>query len=158
MSHALVIPLEALEQGPYRLEGSLPGEFLGLQDEVSIRNIGDISYHLTAERLNQEVLVRGSVEAPMELECGRSGLFFSTMVRESAFLRDYSLGDVEGALDIADDVREAIVIEIPSYPVSPEAQSEDFCLPKLPGEWIDDDEPEEGPNVWKDLDKFKPNN
>ena len=93
----------------------------------------------------------------MELECVRSGLFFSTIVRDSAFLRDYSLDDLEGDLEITEDVREAVVIEIPAYPVSPEARSEDYEIPRLPGESREDGGPgtDEGP--WKDLDHFTPN-
>lgn len=157
MSTALTIPLDALEKGPFQLRGALPGEMLGLEGEVSIRNVGEVSYTLTAERLQQDVLVRGEVEVPMELECVRSGLFFSTIVRDSAFLRDYSLSDLEGDLDIADDVREAIVIEIPAYPVSPEAQAEDFKIPQLPQEWQDDGQPDSDASPWKDLDQFTPN-
>ena len=157
MSEPLTIPLDALEKGPFRLQGSLPGSMLGLQDEVSIRNVGDVAYELTAERIQQEVLVRGQVEVSMELECVRSGLFFSTIVRDSAFLRDYSIGDLEGDLDITEDVREAVVIEIPAYPVSPEAQSEEFKLPPLPRELQDDSEPDPDKSPWKDLDQFSPN-
>jgi len=149
--------LEALENGPFRLQGSLPGTLLEMENEASVRNIGDVAYDLTAERLQQEVLIRGQVEAPMELECVRSGLFFSTIVRDSAFLRDYSIGDLKGDLDITEDVREAVVIEIPAYPVSPEAQSEEFKLPPLPRELQDDSEPDPDKSPWKDLDQFSPN-
>jgi uncharacterized metal-binding protein YceD (DUF177 family) len=157
MFEPLTIPLEALEKGPFRLQGALPGHFLELENEVAIRNVGDVAYDLTAERLQQEVLIRGSIEAPMELECVRSGLFFSTIVRDSAFLRDYSIGDLEGDLNITEDVREAVVIEIPAYPVSPEAQSEDFEIPRLPGEFQDDSPPGPDKSPWKDLDQFTPN-
>lgn len=154
MSVSLLIPLDALENGPYQLQGSLPGSVLDVDHEASIRNVGAVAYDLTAERVGQEVLVRGVVEAPMELECVRSGLFFSTIVRDSAFLRDYSIDDLQGDLNVVDDVREAVVIEIPLYPVSPEARSEDFKLPRLPGEWTDDGGPGADESPWKDLDNF----
>ncbi len=155
MSPPLTIPIDALERGPFHLQGELPGSLLDLEQEVSIRNVGAVRYDLTAERMNQEVLVRGTLEVSMELECVRSGLFFSTMVRDSAFLRDYSLDLPGGDLDISEDVREALVIEIPSYPVSPEADSEEFTLPSLPGEWTDDRAPPDADdNPWNDLDQL----
>jgi len=155
MSHPLTIPLDALERGPFHLEGELPGSILDLEEEISIRNVGSVGYDLTAERMNHEVLVRGTLEVSMDLECVRSGVFFSTLVRDSAFLRDYSLDQFEGDLNISEDVREALVIEIPSYPVSPEAESEDFELPSLPGEMTDDRAPPGAENnPWKDLDQL----
>lgn len=157
MLDALTIPLDALDKGPFELKGSLPGAMLELGNEVSIRNVGAVDYALTAERVQQEVLIRGRVEAPMDLECVRSGLFFSTIVRDSAFLRDYSIDDLQGDLNITEDVREAIVIEIPHYPVSPEARSEDFEVPRPPAEWTNDAGPGPDESPWKDLDQFTPN-
>lgn len=160
MSYSLPIPLDALENGPYHLHGTLPGSLLDVEHEASIRNVGEVSYDLTAEKVGEEVLLRGRVAAPMELECVRSGLFFSTIVQDSAFLRAYSISDLpgglQGGLDVAEDVREAVVIEIPLYPVSPEARSEEFELPRPPSEWTGGDDSGAGESPWKDLENFKP--
>lgn len=155
MSISLKVPLETLERGPFQLEGALPGTLLDLEREPSIRNVGEVAYDLKAERAGAEVLVTGRVEAAMELECVRSGRFFSTIVRDSAFLRDYSTEELGDELDLADDVREAVVIQIPSYPVSPEARSPDFELPKLPKELTAGEEDEGGGSPWTDLDRLK---
>lgn len=155
MSISLKVPLEALERGPFQLEGVLPGTVLDLEREVSIRNVGEVSYDLKAERTGGEVLVTGRVEAPMELECVRSGRFFSTTVRDSAFLRDYSTEELGDELDLTDDVREAVVIQIPGYPVSPEAQAPDFVLPRLPKELTGDaKDGDGGGSPWNQLDRL----
>jgi len=153
MKSPLTIPVDALERGPFHLEGTLPGSVLELENEVSIRNVGDVIYELTAERKNQEILITGRVEASMELECVRSGLFFSTIVGDSAFLRDYSTQDIQGDLDLTEDVREAVVIQIPNFPVSPEARSEAFELPKLPPDLTGEGD-EEDDNPWNDLNRL----
>lgn len=90
----------------------------------------------------------------MELECVRSGLFFSTIVSESAFLRDYSTEDLREGVDLSEDIREALVIQIPSYPVSPEAQSPEFELPKLPSELTEDPDKNAVNSPWNDLDQL----
>jgi len=150
MKNPLLVSLESLEHGPTQLSGSLPGALLELKEEDGFRNMGEIQYDLTATRTGSEVLVTGSVEAPLEMECVRSGQFFSTKVQESAFLRDFSIEEIGGDFDLTDEVREAVLLQIPNYPVSPEAQSDDFELPALPSELTDDDDT----SPWKDLDNL----
>lgn len=153
MTTALHISLEALENGPVTLSGDLPGRFLDLDKDPSIGSVEGVSYELKAELAGAEVLVTGYVGAVLELECVRSGAFFSTKVEDSAFLRDYSTEDSGETLDLSEDVREAVVIQIPSYPVSPEAQAADFELPKLS---IDQTESAESADKspWNDLDQL----
>lgn len=150
MKSPLHLSLESLEHGPVQLSGVLPGSILGLEDEVEIRNVGDIRYELTATRTGTEVLVTGTAEAPMELECVRSGQFFSTILRESAFLRDFSIEESGDELDLTEEVREAVLLQLPNYPVSPEAQSDEFELPSLPSRLTDDEES----SPWNDLDNL----
>ncbi len=148
MNPKVLLFLDALDRGPVRLEGELPASILELSEVSSCRNVGPVSYRLLAEKKGEEVLVRGEVEAPLELECSRSGVFFSTIVRDSAFLRDYSLSECGDSVDVTADLREAVLLKIPLYPVSPEALSRDFSLPSLPG----DEAPPTGSRIWEALD------
>jgi len=150
MTSTLHLHIDSLERGPLRLEGALPASVLEMEGDPASHPQGDVTYDLLAEKKGQEVLVRGWVEVPMELECSRSGLFFSTIVRDSAFLRDYSIPESEGHLDLTSDLREAIVLNIPTYPISPEAQSDTFIPPRLP-ETIAAP-PETDGALWKTLD------
>jgi len=151
MNSLLNISLESLEHGPTLLKGALPGAVLDIEQEEGIRNVGDVCYDLTVTRTGAEVLITGSVEASMELECVRSGQFFSTIIRESAFLRDFPIEETGDSLDLTEEVREAVLLQLPNFPVSPEARSEDFTLPSLPSELTDDS----GASPWKDLDNLK---
>lgn len=152
MSSSLHLHLATLERGPVQLEGALPGSLLELDGDPTVRNVGDVSYRLTAEKKSAEVLVQGAVEVPLELECRRSGLFFSTLVQESAFLRDYLISEVpSGMIDLTEEVREAVLLQLPTYPVSPEAQSETYVPPGLSGE-DGEDGPDDGPSPWSTLD------
>lgn len=150
MKPPLQVSLESLERGPTTLSGALPGSLLELDGEKEIRNVGDICYEVTVSKAGSEVLATGSVEASMELECVRSGRFFSTIVRDSAFLRDFSTEEIGETLDLTDDVREAVLLQIPGFPVSPEASSDEFELPTLPDHLTD----EGGASPWSDLDNL----
>jgi len=150
MKSPLLVSLESLERGPTRLSGTLPGTIMELDGEEGIRNVGELVYELTVSKTGAEVLATGSAEAAMELECVRSGRFFSTNICESAFLRDYSIEEIGDTLDLTDDVREAVLLRIPGFPVSPEAQAEDFQPPALPGEPTDGDDS----SPWSQLDNL----
>lgn len=152
MNQQILLHIESLAHGPVRLRGALPPAVFGLENDPSVRNPRELNYELTAERKSAEVLVRGRVWADMELECAKSGLFFSTKVEDSAFLRDYSISDRSGPLDLTEDVREAVVINIPPYPVSPEARSPDFVPPELPANGKP--EPDGGDSPWSALNNL----
>jgi len=155
MSHPLHLHLASLERGPLRLQGALPGSLLDLEGDATVRNVGEIAYTLLAEKKSSEVLIQGTVEVPLELECRRSGLFFSTFIKESAFLRDYPISDVpSGMIDLTGDVREAVLLLLPAHPVSPEARSDSFVPPGLAG--VDVEEaPDDGPSPWSSLDSLR---
>ena len=148
----LILNLSDLESGPKSLQGTLPGALLDVEEEISIRVTGDLSYDLVAERVGEELLVRGSVEVPLELECSRSGAFFSTKGGDSHFLRDYSSAELSEAMDLTDDVREAVLLNIPPYPVSPEARSEEYVPPGVSVEEEPLEDGQAGP--WSDLDNL----
>ncbi len=141
----------SLENGPLSLEGELPGSVLDLEDDPTVNVLGGISYVLVAERLGDQIVVRGRLEVPLELECSRSGAFFSTMCRDSTFLRHYSISEVSESIDLTEEIREAVLLGIPTYPVSPEAQSEEFVLPGvLPPDAPSGSAPGDSP--WSSLD------
>lgn len=153
MSAQLHLHTASLERGPVHLEGSLRGTILELEDDPAVRNVGNIYYELDAERKSTDILIRGTVYAGMELECSRSGRFFSTEVKESAFVRDYSISECpSGVIDLTEDVREALLLAIPTYPVSPEAQDESFTPPGVKTE--SDDEPGSEGSPWSALNNL----
>jgi len=154
MSDPLSVSLEALDHGPVKLSGSLPGRFLDLESDPAIGEVGEISYEIEVERKGSEILATGTVSAPIELECVRSGLFFSTILQDSAFLRDYSSEELGDTLNLSEDLREAVVLQIPTYPVSPEARSPDFKLPTLSDGTPGTNERPDGDSPWDDLDQL----
>ena len=153
MSAQLHLHTASLERGPLHMEGTLRGSILDLGDDPTVRNVGDIFYELDAERKSTDILIRGTVHAVLELECSRSGRFFSTEVKESAFVRDYSISECPtGVIDLTEDVREALLLAIPNYPVSPEAQDASYTPPGVKTE--SDDEPGSEGSPWSALNNL----
>jgi uncharacterized metal-binding protein YceD (DUF177 family) len=110
-----------------RFEGEEPPETLGLEKDHFAKAEGPVLYDLEAQVVSHELVVQGVVSAPVSLMCSRCGEFFSTTLRVSSFLRAYELtGDAE-SVDITGDIREDILLEIPTYPTCSSAGKDGVC-------------------------------
>ena len=93
------------------------GRYTPSPDPVA-RAEGALKYSLDAELVGGgEVVVTGSAEVPVALLCGRCARFFSTNAKKSAFLRAYAWDDHPETLDLTDDIREELLLELPGYPL-----------------------------------------
>ncbi len=104
----------------YSVSGEEPGELLDLAHDPVARDPGPISYELTVELAGTELVVRGQVEVPLQLRCSRCAHFFSTTARVSSFLHAYECSEHLEFLDVSDDVREDLLLEIPGFPLCDE--------------------------------------
>ncbi len=98
-------------------EGEEPAELLELADPDEVRPTGPIVYRLCAELVSGGLLVAGAVSVPLQVACARCGDFFSTTAGDSSFLRDYPLAEGQVEVDVTPDLREAILLEIPRFPL-----------------------------------------
>lgn len=144
------ISLESLEKGPVHLEGGLPKELLEVSGEPRVEPETGVMYVIDVQRLGDEILVQGRVEAELRLECARSGAFFSTLLGDSAFLRAYPIQDCSAGLELAEDLREAVVLEIPAFPVDPAVGDAPIALAGMTDDMPEDDE--SNPSPWNSLD------
>jgi uncharacterized protein len=101
----------------YAVAGEEPGDLLELVRDPVARADGPIRYEMTVEAAGQELVVRGSVEAPLRLRCSRCAQFFSTTARVSSFLHAYEWAEHPEFLDVSADVREDLLLEIPGFPL-----------------------------------------
>ena len=143
------------EEG-YAVSGEEPGELLDLDRDPVARSDGPIRYELTVERAGQELIVRGRIEAPLRLQCSRCAHFFSTTARVSSFLRAYESAEHPEFLDVSDDVREDLLLEIPGFPLC-QAGCKGLCA--RCGQDLNEGTcgcapPEGGPSPWSALDKW----
>lgn len=102
-------------------EGEEDASILELQPADNLTPEGPVRYRVTAQVLKPRLIVHGEVEVPLRGECSRCGGFFSTLVRDPAFLRDYLLQDGQKEVDITPDLREAILLQLPANPLCAES-------------------------------------
>lgn len=97
-------------------EGQEPPAVLDL-DEEDIRIEGPLHYALHVQVVSGELIVRGQLRLNVAFRCCRCAEFFPFTVRERAFSVDRELSEDEECVDLTPDLREAILLAFPSYPV-----------------------------------------
>jgi uncharacterized protein len=117
----MIIRLENLPEQGLRYEGVEPPEILSLEPSAEFHPAGPLHYDLYAQLVDGILVVRGTVSAGMKGCCARCTQIFSTTVTDSGFLRDYS--DLQGLeeVDVTEDLREAILLNLPHFPLCGES-------------------------------------
>jgi uncharacterized protein len=101
-------------------EGDDPGSILKVEQEQFIRDPKDVHYALYAQRVSDELVVRGTLDVDVDLQCARCSEFFSTTVSVSDFLRACPAPEGTDSVDLTDDLREEILLHVPGFPVCSE--------------------------------------
>lgn len=138
-----------------RYEGDEPKELLDLEGDRFIEPSGPVHYDFLAQEASRQLVVRGGLRVRLELMCSRCAEFFSTTVEDSSFLRAYEVKAGTEVVDIGGDMREALLLKIPAYPVcSPECRglcpqcgqnlNKGLCSCRAP----------EKPSPWDDLNQL----
>ena len=113
----MIIEISKLSsEGANLYEGEDPGEVLDLQDDRFVHAGGAVSYRLEAQIVSHELVVRGSTGTEVSLLCCRCGGFFSTRIEVSSFLRAYPISEGAETVDVTPDLREEILLALPSFP------------------------------------------
>ncbi|MDY0148730.1 MAG: DUF177 domain-containing protein [Kiritimatiellia bacterium] len=115
------IPTTQIGEDGVAVADEVPGSLLDLQNDPVAREAGPIRYALRLERVGEELVVRGTVSAPLRLRCSRCAQFFSTTVQVSSFLHAYEWAAHPDFLDVSAEVREDVILEIPGFPLCDEA-------------------------------------
>ena len=150
------IETSQIGENGYTVEGEEPGDLLDLARDPVARSLGPIRYELTVEAAGAELVVRGWAETELRLRCSRCAQFFSTTARVSSFLHAYESAEHPEFLDVSDDVREDLLLEIPGFPLC-QAGCKGLCA--RCGQDLNEGAcgcvpSEEGPSPWSALDKW----
>ena len=116
----MLINVARIPEDGMPLEGEEPPEIFELEEPGDFRVAGPVCYELFAQLVSGRLLVRGTLTAPLETRCARCTQIFSTTVSDSGFLRDYSGIHGTEEVDITEDIREAIILSLPHFPVCDE--------------------------------------
>ena len=116
----MIIQLDEIPEQGVSLEGEEPAEILAMESSADFQPASPLGYTLYVQMVDEGLLVQGSLSALMEGRCARCTQLFSTMVVDSGFLRDYS--ELKGAeeVDVTEDLREAILLNLPRFPLCEE--------------------------------------
>jgi len=99
------------------LDGADPGSIMELDGDVFVEVEGDVRYGLHAQRVSEELVVRGTLSVGLGLACARCSEKFSTTIADSDFLRAYPVSKDTDSVDITVDMREELLLRIPDFPV-----------------------------------------
>jgi len=105
------IPLEGR-----RYTGEEPPSVLALESENDIRVDGPLLYDFLAQTAPGELIVRGSISVPVSFRCSKCAEQFQMTVKEPSFLSARE-ADADQSVDLTDEMREAIILSFPNYPV-----------------------------------------
>jgi len=151
----LLIPVARIAEDGSSFTGELPPEAMDLEGDRFIRPKGPIRYDLRAEIVSGQILVQGTVETELDLLCAACADFFSTTIRLSSFLHAYAIDPGLEVLDLTEDLREDILLEVPHYPRG--RLDELGCCMVCGRDVSKQDEPrptEAPPETWAALDKL----
>lgn len=152
----LIIDVSRLQEGGESLEGAVSPELLDLHESRPATPVGPISFNLRAEVVSHELIVSGGLAFECRVECCRCAEIYSTTVRVSSFLRAYEVPTGSETVDLTADVREDILLNLPSFPLCSES-CKGLCpecgknLNEGPCGCVRKD----GGNMWAALDELK---
>ena len=113
-------------------------------DEEFVHPFGGVRYRLDVRLFGTELLVRGRLEQDFDLVCSRCGEDFDTTIKVEDFTESYEVGEKIQEVDLTEDIRESIILALPSYPV---------CREDCPGIVQKDEKPVD--DRWNVLNKLK---
>jgi len=116
----MIIDVAKIPESGLKFNEEEPGEILGLEEGDEFRSAGPVRCDLYAQVVDEILIVRGTLAAPIKARCARCTQIFSTTVTDSGFLRDFP--GIEGTeeVDITEDLREAILLDLPHFPLCDE--------------------------------------
>lgn len=137
----LAVDVTRLDPDGEVLEGEL---FCVDVDEEFVHPFGGVRYRLDVRLFGTELLVRGRLEQDFDLVCSRCGEDFDTTIKVEDFTESYEVGEKIQEVDLTEDIRESIILALPSYPV---------CREDCPGIVQKDEKPVD--DRWNVLNKLK---
>lgn len=112
----MILDLMKLSPEGETFTGEDPASVLELGEDRFVHPDSPVRYDLFVQKVGHELIVRGALNATVRVLCGRCGGFFSTTLAVSSFLRAYPIREGLETLDITGDLREDLLVELPSFP------------------------------------------
>jgi len=118
MDDKLIIDASRVDPEGEEFEGEVSAVDL---DEEFVKPFGGVRYRLSVQVFGSELLVRGRLEQDFDLVCSRCGKDFDDTVLVDDFTVSHEISEKSPEVDLTEDVRESIILALPTYPVCAEA-------------------------------------
>jgi len=118
MDDKLIIDASRVDPEGEAIEGEVAAVAL---DEEFVKSFGGVRYRLDLQVFGTELLVRGHLEQDFDLVCSRCGKDFDETISVDDFTVSYEINEKSSEVDLTEDVRESIILALPTYPVCAEA-------------------------------------
>ena len=89
-------------------------------DEPFVKPFGGVRYVLQIQVFGSELLVRGRLEQDFDLVCSRCGKDFDDTIKVEDFTASFEIGEDSPEVDLTEELRESIILALPTYPVCDE--------------------------------------
>ena len=116
----MIIHVARIPESGLRFREEEPGEILEFGESDEFRAAGSVQCDLYVQVVDGILIVRGTLSVPLEVHCARCTQIFSTTVTDSGFLRDFPGIQGTEEVDITGDIREALILSLPSFPLCDE--------------------------------------
>ncbi len=100
-----------------RLAGEDAPSILDIEENEDLRIRGPVGYDLFANVVAGELIVKGKVAVDVQFRCSRCLDQFPLTVLDPGFEFVRELDDMNESVDLTPDMREAILVSFPAYPV-----------------------------------------
>ena len=117
----LIVDVARLDKGGEWFRGETAPDLLELGESEFVTPVGGMEYALNAELIGSELLVRGEVRQRLTCVCSRCAENFDTEVADTGFIQSIEINATTDFVDLTEEVREAIILALPGYPVCREA-------------------------------------
>lgn len=117
----LTVDVARLDAGGEWCRGEASPDALDLGENELVKPLGGVVYALFVQALGTELLVRGELSLRLACVCSRCSDTFETEAAEREFVAAFEINEATEFLDLTEEVREAIILALPRYPVCREA-------------------------------------
>ena len=113
----LIVDVARLDEEGESFSGETAAGLLEMEADPLCTPEGGIVYLVHVERIGDELLARGRVSHRFHCKCSRCADVFALEVVEPAFFADYPMAETTEYVDLTPEMREAIILSLPGYPV-----------------------------------------
>jgi len=116
----LLVNMRTLAEAGEWFEGELHPSALDITEDELLRIAGPLRYRVNVQVAGEEVLVRGWVAQVLRCVCGRCAVEFDLDAEDAEFFTSFPRDGAVEFLDLTPELREGILLALPSYPVCKE--------------------------------------